>query len=490
MKKIYILLLIGALFTTSCNDWLDVKPQAQVEANDLFTSTKGFKDALIACYIKMNDKDLYGQSLTMTTTEYLAQFWDHTSGNYREEDKLKDFDYTTAYADTTFSSIYGGLYNVIAQANIVLNNLEEKKDVVKSEDVRNLIQAEALCIRAYCHTDILRMFGQLPQGGSRQVQLPYAKEVSTAMVPYYSYQQFTELILADIELAQQLFRESDPVMTYSFDELDHFMDSKNYDVELKDEFMGYRRFRFNYYAAEALKARLYLYMGNKGKALEAAMNVISAKNKVGKPMLELAGNDDFNHEYYALPSECILALNNDKIKDNTDGLFGERGLFLNKSTFKELFVGQETSVNNRALYAWNTIADNQGNQKHILRKYQQPDKSDDVNDMSKSICYQVLPLIRLSEMYLIAIECSTSLADANKYYETYMKARDVQAAPLTDSNLKEEILNEYRREFFGEGQMFYTYKRLNVKKMLWKEKREVEERDYIVPLPSTELGSN
>ncbi|MDY3033996.1 MAG: RagB/SusD family nutrient uptake outer membrane protein [Odoribacter sp.] len=488
MKKIYILLLVSALFTTSCNDWLDVKPQAKVEVNDLFASTKGFKDALVACYIKMNGNNLYGQALTMTITEYLAQFWDHTSGNYREEDKLKDFDYTTAFAESTFSNIYGNLYNVIAQANIVLDNLNNKKGVIKNENMHNLIQAEALCIRAFCHMDVLRMFGQLPQGGSRQVQLPYAKEVSTAKVPYYPYQQFTEMLLADIESAQQLFRECDPVMTYTFGELDHF--SGNADVELEDEFMGYRRFRFNYYAAEALKARLYLYMGNKEKALEAATNVISAKSKEGKPMLELAGNDEFNSKCYALPSECILALNNDKIKENTDGLFGQQFLFLNKSTFKQLFVGQDVSRNNRALHAWNTITDNQGTQKHLLRKYQQPEKAEDISDMSVSIRHQVLPLMRLSEMYLIAIECATTLEDANRYYKTYMEARDVEAASLTEANLQEEILNEYRREFFGEGQMFYTYKRLNIKKMLWKRNREVEEKDYIVPLPSTELGSN
>lgn len=97
MKKIFIYttLLCSALLSVSCNDWLDVKPQAQVEIEDLFKKTKGFEDALMSCYIKMNDASLYGKSMTMTNLEYLAQHWDHTSGNYREEDKLKDFQYKT-----------------------------------------------------------------------------------------------------------------------------------------------------------------------------------------------------------------------------------------------------------------------------------------------------------------------------------------------------------------------------------------------------------
>ncbi|MFR7875335.1 MAG: hypothetical protein ACLU4J_02470 [Butyricimonas paravirosa] len=39
-------------------------------------------------------------------------------------------------------------------------------------------------------------------------------------------------------------------------------------------------------------------------------------------------------------------------------------------------------------------------------------------------------------------------------------------------------------------QMFYTYKRLGEKNMLWKVDRDVTENDYVVPLPSSELKAN
>ena len=38
---------------SSCNDWLDVKPQGQTEEEDMYTSYEGFKNALIGCYMKM-----------------------------------------------------------------------------------------------------------------------------------------------------------------------------------------------------------------------------------------------------------------------------------------------------------------------------------------------------------------------------------------------------------------------------------------------------
>lgn len=90
-------------------------------------------------------------------------------------------------------------------------------------------------------------------------------------------------------------------------------------------------------------------------------------------------------------------------------------------------------------------------------------------------------------MYLIAIETTPSVTEANSLYATYMTARNVNASALTKDQLDQEIVKEYRREFFAEGQMFYTYKRMGSKQMLWKTDREITEKDYILPLPGTEV---
>ena len=96
-------------------------------------------------------------------------------------------------------------------------------------------------------------------------------------------------------------------------------------------------------------------------------------------------------------------------------------------------------------------------------------------------------MIRLSEMYLIAIETSTSLPEAQSLYDTYMKSCTYTLyQPFTSlDDVKTEVKNEYRREFFGEGQMFFTYKRLASKSMLWNN-NEITEDNYILPLPSSE----
>jgi len=100
---------------------------------------------------------------------------------------------------------------------------------------------------------------------------------------------------------------------------------------------------------------------------------------------------------------------------------------------------------------------------------------------------QIIPMLRLSEIYLIAIETSATADEANEYYTLYEAGCDV-LLPRTYQNMnliKAEVLNEYRREFIGEGQMFFQYKRRGTAIMMNNANRMTED-DYIVPLPSTE----
>lgn len=491
MKKnfnIFTSLFIALLLGSGCNDWLDVKPRLQMENDDMFSTEKGFKDALTGCYIKLAGEALYGTNMTMTFTEYLAQFWDFSSGNGRDEATLKAFDYKTAYAEGKIQGIYAAFYEVIAHANGVLENLRKHGHIIESEDTREIIEAEALAIRAFCHTDVLRLFGQVPQNSTIPVQLPYATAVSVQTVPYYSYDRFISLILKDIEKAQELLRESDPVHQYTFEELDDFMNRKESTIDLKDSFLGFRRMRFNYWALEGLKARLYLYTGDKNNARIAAGNVINAKTKNGKTMISLSGLSDLQKDklYLTCPSESVLALNNNHLADYRESLFSSTSGHLTEAHYLDLYEGQSVDINNRPQKIWKkTETAIAGIFYYDFQKYNQPASGEN----KFTTHFSLVPLIRLSEMYLIAMETATTLQEANGFYKIYMEDRGVIASDLNQSQLNDEILKEYRREFFGEGQMFFTYKRLGAKRMLWKSDREVGEKDYILPLPKTELGT-
>ena len=76
MKRIIYYILSGCLLLgTGCSNWLDVKPSTRVEQEEMFSTEDGFKNTLTGVYIKLKSNSLYGQTLTMELTEYLAQHW-------------------------------------------------------------------------------------------------------------------------------------------------------------------------------------------------------------------------------------------------------------------------------------------------------------------------------------------------------------------------------------------------------------------------------
>ena len=42
------------------------------------------------------------------------------------------------------------------------------------------------------------------------------------------------------------------------------------------------------------------------------------------------------------------------------------------------------------------------------------------------------------------------------------------------------------KEFYAEGHMFFTYKRLGASQMIWNEERQIDIYEYQAPLPDTE----
>jgi len=97
------------------------------------------------------------------------------------------------------------------------------------------------------------------------------------------------------------------------------------------------------------------------------------------------------------------------------------------------------------------------------------------NTISPRKCYanttnlaNVLPMIRVTEMYYIAAECATAALDSLKATDLLDSVRvhrgltKYTLAALKTDSLNIEIRKEYQKEFLSEGQMFYFYKRKNL----------------------------
>lgn len=111
-------------------------------------------------------------------------------------------------------------------------------------------------------------------------------------------------------------------------------------------------------------------------------------------------------------------------------------------------------------------------------------------------------MIRVSEMYYIASEASYKLGnniDALQYINAVRKER-IGKTPENELSLdnfenpefdfETEIEKEYRKEFLGEGQMFFYYKRLNRTMFKGINGKEVKVNDYpsvyVLPIPERE----
>jgi hypothetical protein len=500
MKRIFIYTLLIILPLTSCNKWLDVKPTTQVTTDELFSSYAGFSNALNGCYIKLKARNIYGEKLTMSNIESMAQHWRIIQNSRLQDFELKNFNYDGDNAKEAASSIYAGLYNVIAQANMIINNIDTYGSVIKDPVSKAIIEGEAYAIRAFCHFDILRLFGQLPTGATINISLPYAETVSNTTMPkYYNYSEFIAKIESDLNKAESTLKDKDPIFNYTFNYLNTFNASQIDNIVLDDEFHGYRQNRFNYWAIKALQARFYLYVGKKERAYTIAKSVIEAKGADGNDLITLSGLNDINSGYLACPSECLMMLNVHDIMTYSPTVLAagtaqvrETHLVITNDQHTKLFEGQQTASHNRFNSLWNrSMMDPSGNMYPVLMKYNY-NSSTSVSPYLELTKRQVIPILRLSEMYLIVMETTNDLTEANTLWSRYLLSHNVLQTGDAFTSLevvRSEVINEYRREFFGEGHMFYTYKRLNSPNMLWRT-APISEANYIVKLPVSEFNPN
>ncbi len=116
-------------------------------------------------------------------------------------------------------------------------------------------------------------------------------------------------------------------------------------------------------------------------------------------------------------------------------------------------------------------------------------KTDD-NYITKFNTLSGIPVLKIAEIYLIGAECTkesdpvASLA----YLNTIRTNRGLPPLP-SNANLTDEIHKEYVKEFLGEGQLFYFFKRNGYGNIpYWG--TPVGYNEYVFPLPDKEKEFN
>lgn len=467
--------------TSSCKKWLEVTPRTEITKDDMLTTQSGYQDALTGVYIQMKSTDAYGKALTMGTIENIISSWDVTSNTAEQRLGLYDFDDLNAQA--AINSLYKQQYKIIAGANAILEKIDDYQNIFTTAGMYELIKAECLAIRAYCHFDLLRLFGPLPRNISTSNILPYVKTFSKIPNPHVSYNEFKVQLLNDMTAAAQLFEEVDPIKDYSLLDLGR-PGAYQSPFNPGDAYAAFRYIRMNYYAVKAMQARAYLWFGQNGDAYTAAKVVMDARNPDNSVKFRLGTSADMVANDLVLTPEHIVSLHDYALfnKYNDYFLAGNLKKGSSAATIKTSLYGN-TATDMRELYLWELLTLPNQSKVYTTHKYKSTETVATV-----ATDYRRIPLIRISEMYLIAIETAAP-AEAQALWTAFSTSRNIAgpALPDTKSALEVFLAREYRKEFFAEGQSFYAYKRFNTDKPNVLFTPAAATINYVVPLPLSEF---
>ena len=81
MKKYSILFLILSLAMSACDNFLSVKPKAEIVEHVFYDTPEGFEDALYGAYSTLSASELYGEYLSWGMLDVFGQYYKKASIN-------------------------------------------------------------------------------------------------------------------------------------------------------------------------------------------------------------------------------------------------------------------------------------------------------------------------------------------------------------------------------------------------------------------------
>ena len=474
------LLMFLLMATTSCESWISVEPTDRLSEDKVYSTQKGFLQSLNGIYAEMNNSNVYGGHLSVGVLDVLAQYYDGGPDNSYTYYYYPRYDYTATSVKNTFSGIWAKMYSLVTSANIILEKCDQADCL--TPQYQKIIKGEALALRAMFHFDLLRLFGPIMSEDASASAIPYVTVADQSIQDILSADVVIGKVLSDLTEASELLEDADPVLT---DGVKHTPeDGDNVDF-------CYRQYRLNYYAVQVLLARAHLWKGDKAEALRIAKDAISDASTTF-PFVSSATATGANPDRM-FSSEVMFSLY------NTNRINVYRKYFASTLEVRNILSFAGTldtgripelydSQNDLRYKMWAASAE--GDNDLIFNKF------DDVSVKDGSTnhyCY-MMPLIRLSELYLIAAECETDFDSALSYLNTLRNRRNCpNLEPLSTEELMDGITAEFRKEMIGEGQMFYFYKRRAMQNIpngcATTGNMNMLLKNYVVPIPESETDN-
>ena len=287
-------------------------------------------------------------------------------------------------------------------------------------------------------------------------------------------------ILKDLNAAAALLKESDPMVT-----------KRTVTTSEDNGYLLNRNLRFNYYAIVATMARVYLYKGDKTNATLKAQEVIDGSGCQWTSVDNIA-TTEANRDHTFTP-EQVFVLKVEKMENNIQYALSldarwisGNSVSLSLSDANQIYPYSTDWRGWGTLYGWSSVLSLSGT-------YRMPTKLWQYEDMPATYkC--LLPLIRMPEMKLIVAECNPSGKGAEIINEirTHRGITDIFPADAKEGEVMAEIRNEYQREFYCEGVLWYYYKRLNNPTIPYysygrQNNQNMDREKYVWPMPKEEI---
>lgn len=486
--------ILAASLSSCVNDWLDVAPSDGTDADAALTNSSDLDAARTGMYKALKGTsslvDYYGMQFFVYGDVHAGDDYQYNNiGGSNRASFYYDMNYQTAseFTSSTSSSTvtWKSPYIVIGRANRIIAAAEggALSDAAEAKATIDQYAAEAKVLRALAHFDLVRIYGK-----------PYTEDQGASLgVPLV-----TEVLESGAKPARSTVKE---VYDQVVKDLDEAIKSGALTTETEPGYVSV-------WGAKAILSRVYLNMGDYTNALATAEDIIK------KSGAKLWTRDQYLKAWDAgtpNESEFLFRLNVSGSTDNNDlngignlqGRDGYKEMVATKK-FVDMLSADANDVRNDMFLP--ATADKEvaayGTNKVYLNKLR--GQGGNLRNVT------IIPIIRLSEVYLTAAECAfrtNDKAKAVEYLNDLVKNRTTSASALaTESDITlDRILIERRKELIGEGQRYFDALRCNETivrytsdadkgwhKTLSKEAQSFD-RDYfkaIAAIPQAEINAN
>lgn len=138
---------------TSCSDWLEMEAYTSDDIETTFSDEVRADKFVQGCYRGLIHNEMFYQLGMGETVMHSCE--DNSTNNSKYMMCNYKFD---ALIPATVTTIYKEQYRIIEATNIAISNLSKMPETEK----RNQLLGEAICIRAFCYLNLIRIYGDVP----------------------------------------------------------------------------------------------------------------------------------------------------------------------------------------------------------------------------------------------------------------------------------------------------------------------------------------